>query len=120
MIEFTIPVKTVNESNGQHGHWTVKSGRRKKQRAAAWHALTFNATPPPALPARVTLTRISAGELDEHDNLRGALKTIADAVAEHYAIPDKDKRFTWEYAQEKCKRGQYGVRIRIESIAEGK
>ncbi len=74
--------------------------------------------PLPPLPVVVTLTRISAGELDEHDNLRGAMKSIADEIAKQYDIPDKDARFTWQYAQEKCKRGTYGVRITIAAKGE--
>lgn len=116
MIEITIPVKTVNESNGQHGHWRTKSNRRKSQRSAVAQALRNRALPP--LPIVVTLTRISAGELDEHDNLRGSMKSIADEIAEHYALPDKDARFSWHYAQEKCKRGTYGVRITIAARGE--
>lgn len=116
MIEFTIPVKTVNESNGQHGHWRTKSNRRKTQRNAVALSLRNRTLPP--LPVVVTLTRISAGQLDEHDNLRGAMKAIADQIADHYALPDNDARFTWQYAQEKCKRGTYGVRITIAAKGE--
>lgn len=117
MIEVTLPIKTVNESNGQHGHWSAKADRRKAQRKAV--ALSLRNRPLPPLPVRVTLTRISAGELDEHDNLRGAMKAIADEIAEQYALADKDKRFAWHYAQERCQPKQFGVRIRIEPITEG-
>ncbi len=111
MIEITLPIKTVNESNGQHGHWRVKSGRRKAQRAAVAQALRNRALP--ALPVVVMLTRISAGHLDQHDNLPGSMKSIADEIAEHYGLPDKDSRFVWMYAQEKCKPREFGVRIMI-------
>ena len=116
MIEVTLPIKTVNESNGQHGHWAAKSRRREKQREAVGRVLRTKRLPP--LPVRVTLTRISAGQLDAHDNLRGALKSIADEVAELYGLPDKDARFVWEYAQERCPPKQFGVRIRIEPADE--
>ncbi len=95
MIEFTIPVKTVSESNGQHGHWRTKSSRRKAQRWAVSMALRNRALP--SLPVVVTLTRISAGTLDEHDNLRGAMKSIVDEIAEHYGLPDKHPEFEWRY-----------------------
>ncbi len=111
-MEFLLPIKTINESNGSHGHWRAKSARRAAQRTAVWAVM--HGKPLPALPITVTLTRISAGELDAHDNLRGSLKAVVDQVAEHYHIPDNDKRFTWQYAQEKAKRGVYGVRVRIE------
>ena len=112
-MEFFLPIKTVNESNGSHGHWRDKSARRASHRTAVWASMSGK--PLPALPITVTLTRISAGELDEHDNLRGALKAVADQVAEMYSIPDKDKQFTWQYAQKKAPRGTYAVRVKIES-----
>lgn len=112
MIDITLPILTVNESNGQHGHWSGKSKRRKAQRHEVTWALHGETLPP--LPVIVTLTRISAGQLDEHDNLRGAMKSIVDAVADRYGVPDKDPRFEWRYGQAKAKRGQYGVRVCIQ------
>jgi len=114
VIEFELAIKTVNESNGSHGHWGAKSARRASHRTAVWAQMSGKALP--ALPVAVTMTRISAGELDEHDNLRGSLKAVADQIADQYGIKDKDKRITWQYAQEKAKRGVYGVRIRIEAV----
>lgn len=115
MIDITLPIRTVNESNGQHGHWSAKSKRRKSQRQAVAWALHGRTLPP--LPVVVLLTRISAGRLDEHDNLRGAMKSIVDEIAEHYAVHDKDRRFEWRYAQQKGKRGEHAVRITIETRA---
>jgi hypothetical protein len=65
------------------------------------------------LPCVVTLTRISAGTLDDDNNV-GALKHCRDGIADAYQLPDNDPRFTWNYAQEKCPRGKFGVRIEIE------
>ena len=115
-MEFTLPIKTVNESNGSHGHWSVKSQRRASHRTAVWGAMSGKVLP--RLPVVVTLTRISAGELDEKDNLRVSLKAVADQISDHYKLPDNDKRFEWQYAQEKAKRGVYGVRVRIEERTE--
>lgn len=114
MIEFVIPVKTVNESNGSHGHWSVKAKRRNDQHWATKAAIYAIKKPLPSLPVTVYLTRISSGQLDAHDNLRGSLKAIVDEIANQYGKSDNDPRFRWEYAQEKCKRGAYGVRVRIE------
>ena len=111
-MEFLLPIKTVNESNGSHGHWRAKSARRASQRTAVWASMHGKVLP--KLPIIVTLTRISAGELDEHDNLRGSLKAVVDQIAEQYGIADKDKRIDWQYAQEKAPRGTHGVRVRIE------
>ena len=112
-MEFLLPIKTVNEMNGSHGHWRAKSSRRASHRTAVWASMHGKVLP--KLPITVTLTRISAGELDEHDNLRGALKAVVDQIAEQYGIADKDKRIDWQYAQEKAPRGTHGVRIHIES-----
>lgn len=123
MIEFTLPIKTVNEANGSHGHWRVKAKRRKIQRAIAF-GMTSMILPSPSpsfrdglFPCVVTLTRISAGELDD-DNLRVSLKSIRDGIADAYGLADNDKRFAWNYAQEKGPRGYYAVRIRIESAGQ--
>lgn len=61
----------------------------------------------------VKLTRYSCGTLDD-DNLRGSLKSVRDGVADALGIADNDGRVRWEYAQEKCKRGAYCVRVQIE------
>lgn len=125
MIRFSIPIKTVNEANGSHGHWAAKASRRKKQRidtkCAFFHSsivhmeegsCTVRLTPPP--PYRVTLTRVSAGLLDT-DALPLSLKSIRDQIAEELGVTDgpTDDRVTWAYAQKKCKRGQYSVEVEI-------
>lgn len=112
-MELLLSVKTINESNNSHGHWSAKAARRASQRTAVWASMSGK--PLPELPITVTLTRISAGELDAHDNLRGSLKAVVDQIAEQYGIADKDKRIDWQYAQEKAKRGTHAVRVRIES-----
>lgn len=124
MIEFVIPVKTVNEANGSHGHWRVKASRRKHQRkvaACCVHAKVTIDGPPygyPHLPVVVIMSRMSAGTLDD-DNLRVSLKAIRDGIADAFGLPDNDPRIEWRYGQEKCKRGAYGVRVRIEAMPAG-
>ena len=109
MIEFQLPIKTVNPTNGSHGHPLADYRRRKSQSTTA-HRLC----PKFPLPAVVTLTRCSAGTLDEHDNLRSALKSVVDGIAAKQGIPDNDPRIEWRYAQEKCKRGTWAVRVCVE------
>lgn len=104
-----LPVKTVNESNGQHGHWTTIARNRKKLRRIA-HALC----PAASLPCVVRMTRHSAGTLDD-DGLRSALKSIRDGIADRFGIADNDPRIRFEYEQAACKRGHYGVFIEIRS-----
>lgn len=121
MIEITLPIKTVNEANGSHGHWRVKASRRKQQRTMSF-GMTSMRLPIPCnrdgiLPAVVTMSRMSAGTLDD-DNLRVSLKAIRDGIADAFGIADNDTRISWQYAQEKCKRGTYGVRITIAAKGE--
>lgn len=119
MIEFTIPVKTVNEANGSHGHWRVKATRRKSQRRSAYARCMCADGFRPIKPLQcvVTMSRQSAGILDD-DNLRVSLKAIRDGIADAFGIADNDTRIEWRYAQEKCKRGTYGVRITIAAKGE--
>lgn len=109
MIEFQIPIKTVNPVNGSHGHWRTTAAIRKRQRQT-----TFLLAPKFDIPAVITLTRVSAGVLDD-DNLRPALKSVRDGIADKLGIADNDPRVTWRYAQQKCKRGTWAVRVTVEA-----
>jgi hypothetical protein len=66
-------------------------------------------------PWRITLTRIApSGGLDEHDNLRGSFKATADELSQWLGVNDGGGQVEWQYTQE---RGDWGVRVRIESLA---
>lgn len=109
-IEVIVPVKTVGGLNARE-HWRQRAARVKRERQSA--AMIVPTHP---LPCIVTMTRLSPGELDD-DNLQGACKAIRDGVADRLGIDDRDPRVTWRYAQERCKRGQFGVRVTIEEAA---
>jgi hypothetical protein len=125
-----VPIRTYSP-NGSHGHWRVAASRRQTERHTTWRAwlarfLSAPGVEQPTLPAVVTFTRLSAGELDD-DNIRAALKGCRDSVALLLGLPithaakgskppqadDRDPRVTWVYRQEKAKRGTYGVRITV-------
>jgi hypothetical protein len=110
-VAVVVPVKTENPLNGSHRHWRVRSAARKRQRHAA-----YALCPAHPLPVTVRLVRLSAGELDD-DNLRAALKAVRDGVADRLGVADNDPRVRWQYAQERCKRGTYGVRLEL--MAQG-
>ena len=110
MKSVTLPLRTKGP-NGGHEHWRVVHRRRKAERADACIVVRPIARRV-GLPATVRLVRLSAGELDD-DNLRGACKGVRDGVADAFEVADNDPRVRWEYAQERCKRGSYGVRIEI-------
>lgn len=90
-------------------HWRARQKRAQLHRCVVRENLC--SCNPPRLPAVITLIRVSSGQLDD-DNLAGAMKHVRDAVAEWCGCGDSPSDpLTWEYAQEKCKRGSYAVRI---------
>lgn len=114
MIEFTLGVRAVNPTNNRQ-HWRPVWRRAKMQRALAKNcALECVRLARMALPAVVTMTRISPGTLDD-DNLRPALKPIRDGIADAFGVADNDPRIEWRYAQERGKPKVYAVRIMLET-----
>lgn len=112
MAEIEIPIKTVAGLNARE-FWAVRAARVKKERRAGklmGRALVAAV----GLPVVLTMTRLSAGTLDD-DNLLGACKGIRDGLADAYGVDDADPRIKFRYAQAKCPRGQYGVRVKAET-----
>jgi hypothetical protein len=111
-IIIDLPIKTGAGLNDRL-HWVARSKKTKAHRQVAHCAVLACRRPYPAI---ITLMRISAGRLDS-DNLAGAFKAIRDGVADAYQLPDNDRGLDWRYAQEKCRRGSYGIRIMLEGAA---
>lgn len=111
-VTFIVPGRFDNPTNGAHGHWAVKASKRKSQRARV-HLLM------PALDLdplfRVTMTRISSGELD-FDGLVSSLKSARDAIAWKLGVDDRTRLVEWRYQQEKGPRGEPAVRVTIEQL----
>ena len=109
---------TKSEANSSE-HWRIKSMRHKTQARVVWYEMISCkvAIIPPCI---VKITRISPRTLDD-DNLRGALKWIRDAIADHIhpnlapGRADNDKNITWQYEQERGKPQS----IRIEVFQDG-
>lgn len=114
MIEVFLPIKTVAGLNARE-HWRARSRRVKAERLTAGLAVKASLAGDPR-PCTVTMTRLSFGTLDE-DNLQGAAKAIRDGIADAIGVPDNDPAIEWRYAQERCKRGEFGVRVQIAPIA---
>jgi hypothetical protein len=118
-LELELALKTDTGPNARL-HYMARSRRVKQQRATV--AMFVRAAvkfPPENIHALLVL--ICPNEVDS-DNVQGRLKAVRDGVAQALGINDRSKRFTWEYAQERCTRGRFGVRIRLErlnSAAEG-
>lgn len=113
-LTFDIPLNLARGLNNR-GHWTV-TARKAKQERELTHWVTASELRRSGFvltrQMTVTMTRISAGTLDD-DNLAGACKHVRDGIADAFGVPDNDPRIVWRCQQEKCKRGQHGVRVDI-------
>jgi hypothetical protein len=115
VVSVRVLVPTPNPTRGSQGNWRAGAALAKRQREAV--ALVLFGMTPPAAPWTVTLTRVSAGRLDD-DNLRAALKHVRDACAAFLlgGTPgemDDDSRLTWVYAQRPGKRSFPAVDVEI-------
>jgi hypothetical protein len=109
-----LPIKTGGGLNDRV-HWSARAKSSRTQRGTADMLLRQKLRPWGDM-CTVTLTRISAGELDD-DNLAGSLKSVRDGVTDALGLKsDRDPRVHWRYAQQKCKRGSFGVRVHIEPV----
>lgn len=106
-----LPLRTVSEMNVRC-HWSARAKRMKTARRTA-AALC----PPATVPCVVTMTRYSAGTLDD-DNLRSALKGVRDGIADRLGVPDNSPAVQWRYEQAACNRGIYGVFVEIRETGE--
>lgn len=107
---YLIPIKTVTGLNARE-HFRVRAKRVKAERAA-----TALIVKPFFTPCIVRLVRLSPALCDD-DNLQGACKAIRDEIAKINGVDDGPTGpITWVYAQEKCKRGTFGVRVELLAI----
>jgi hypothetical protein len=99
------------------GHWATRVREKKWwTHQIAWHVKVDGAPETPLMRARVTFTRCSPTEPDA-DNLYASVKYPLDAlVSAKVLASDKpsnvDLVCRWEYA----KRGQGGLRIKVEEM----
>jgi len=109
---YRLPIKTVTGLNARE-HWTTRHRRVSNEKAMT--ALVIRSVP---IPCTVTMTRLSASECDD-DNLQGAMKAIRDQIAKTAGVDDGPRGpIKWAYAQEKVKRGEFGVLVRIEKAID--
>lgn len=107
---YLIPIKTVTGLNAREHHMT-RARRVKSERQAT--ALIVKPFPTPCI---VRLIRMSSALADD-DNLPGACKAIRDEIARLCGCGDSPRDpITWVYAQEKCKRGQHGIKVEMLAI----
>lgn len=105
-----LPIKTVSALNSRE-HWRKRAARVKAERAA-----TALIVKPFFTPCIVRMVRLSSSLCDD-DNLQGAMKAVRDEIAKINGVDDGPTGpITWVYAQEKCKRGTFGVRVEFLAI----
>lgn len=110
MSAYFIPIKTVTGLNARE-HWRTRAARVKKERQAT--SLIVKPFPTPCI---VRLVRLSVATVDD-DNLPGACKAIRDEIAKLCGCGDSPRDpITWVYAQEKCKRGQFGIKVEFLAV----
>jgi hypothetical protein len=127
-VHFAIPVKTKNAMNANFGNSrtaAIAQARadaaiRDKARALTDAAIVRAGVHRAELvPAKVTLTRISSGRLDEHDGLPPALKRVVDGIALALGVDDGGPFVRWVYEQREAgRRGLFGVVVLIERQKE--
>ena len=121
MVEVFIPLRTHSQVHGRkREHWARRAESVRQDRMLVWVYMRDKA--PPALPALVTLVRVSPRPLDT-DNLRPALKQVRDEVAKWLGLPqtkrgqadDRDPRVAWRYQQGPRNAGEHGVLVQAEA-----
>lgn len=113
----TFPMHTASENKYRRQHAMISARKTKKQRDEVQVFLRQLPPVPRAVdnkPNRfeVNLIRIAVSELD-FSNLVGAFKGIQDEVAAWIGLDDRDPRITWDWLQQPCKKGYYGVRVEV-------
>lgn len=128
-IRFAFPCKTTSPLNGSQGASkgaAMAAARTRNAHRAQGHAQTMGeflrAQGSPGfnrdrvwigLPATVKLTRVAPSNGLDDDNLRGALKSVRDGIADALGVDDRDPRVTWEYDQRRGKPREYAVEVEI-------
>lgn len=127
ICEVELPIKTVNYSNGPQGTtrqaMMLRSKVRHRQRnltALVLHSVSkrLDRLLQAGTHLEITMTRIAPSNgLDEDENLRLALKSVKDGIADACLMKtDRDPRLHWLYDQRRGKPGQYAVHVAIATI----
>lgn len=112
---YKVPIKIISEGNNAD-HWRKKNKRKKEIQRAIYFIAKGTKIKPPCI---VTLTRIAPRKLDSEDNLRTALKSAKDAVADilHPGLApgraDGLGDIEWRFDQIKGDVRQYALKISL-------
>ena len=118
-----FPMHTASENKYRRQHAMVSATKTRKQRADVRLFLRQLSTPQRTVNGAINrfdvkLIRIAVAELD-FSNLVGALKGVQDEVAEWIGLDDRDPLFRWDFLQQPCKKGFYGVRVEVRDLEHG-
>jgi hypothetical protein len=117
-LTFVVPVRTVSTLNTRE-HWAKRAKRAKQERTTAWscfvHARCRIDRPCPwARDSRgkfiVSLTRHGVRLLDD-DNLRCALKSVRDGIADALGVDDRSPLVEWRYDQQRARMPSVSVKV---------
>ena len=131
LCDVVIPIRTWSRDN-ERVHWRTLAERTKAEREAVCVALgrlplvtvgrelvqggkrrTVRSLKARPVALRAVLTRLSPGAGLDDDNLRGSLKACRDELAAWLGVDDADPSVVWGYAEQKTKRGLWGVRLLV-------
>lgn len=112
VFEKLLPIETKGGPN-KRMHWSKRAKLTASERGTTKLLLGWNFKP--LLPCTITITRLSPRLMDD-DNVQGVLKGVRDGIADRLGVDDGDPRVEWKYDQRKCKRGEFGVFVRFESL----
>ncbi len=114
-MKVLVPLRTGRGMNNREHHMQRHKRVKAERQMVAWMLSMHK--PVPKVPCVVTITRVGpTSGLDQHDNLRGALKGPVDQVAEWLGVDDRDPRVTWKYEQRREK--EWGVEIVVDEVAQ--
>jgi hypothetical protein len=121
-VSFVVRVKTKNPLNEHTGNSRLaaiirKNQRREHRTAARYETLAAlhkaRVSRADLVPAVVTLTRVSAGVMDD-DGLAASQKGLRDGIADALGVNDGGPFVRWQYRQRKGRVRVYAVIVRIE------
>lgn len=118
-----FPMHTASENKYRRQHVMVSASKTKKQRGEVrlfMRQLPLVKRMAQGAPNRfeIKLIRIACAELD-FVNLCGAMKGVQDEVAEWIGLDDRDPLIRWDFLQQRCKKGFYGVRVEVRDQEQG-
>lgn len=125
-LTFLIPVKTKNASNVGRANSRFAAMAMARAEAAVRDASLIHTRAALAraklsgidlIPCRVTLERLSTSTLDD-DGVTNACKRVRDSIAKALGVDDGGPFIRFEYENRKCKRGEFGVLVTIERVAD--